>query len=366
MSVGARRRGARSLRLSIATVAAVLAVASGAAAKVPGNFFGVVTQTSLSKGDFQRMSNAKVGTLRFTMLWSSIQRNRNGSYGWGYVDSVVRHAARRGIHLLPVLFGTPAFATNSYCESRSCSVRLPVKTKLQRNSWRQFVRAAVTRYGPGGAFWAENPYVPVHPIERWQIWNEENNARLKAPPGQYATLLGITRDAMTDVDPKSKLVLGGLAGNVTPGHKHTTAWDYLAGIYKKGSKSTFSAVALHPYSDRIGGVKHQIERMRRVMRRHGDSKKSLDVTEIGWGSGRPQVHHQFVKTPKGQKKRLKQSFKLVRDHRKQWSIGGIDWFSWKDPAQGKGLCGFCYSAGLLTHHNKPKPALSAFEHFTGG
>ena len=62
----------------------------------------------------------------------------------------------------------------------------------------------------------------------------------------------------------------------------------------------------------------------------------------------------------------KASFKLLASHRKKWNIGGVDWFSWKDPPKNApdGLCAFCYSSGLYeSNGTKAKPALGAFRAF---
>ena len=68
----------------------------------------------------------------------------------------------------------------------------------------------MTRYGPGGSYWA-NGYRQQYganatplPIHSWQIWNEPNSAQvLRAgaiAPGKYAELLGISHDAIKSQD----------------------------------------------------------------------------------------------------------------------------------------------------------------------
>ncbi len=356
-------RGRRFRRLVLASAVVLACVAAPVRAAAPPGFFGTVTITSLGNDDYFRMEHVGSTRLRFLMLWNGIDRTRHGAYDWNGPDAIVSNAAQHGIQLLPILIGTPSYLSG--CASRSCSVRIPVHSKAKRNAWQRFVEAAVRRYGPGGTFWAANPDLPSDPIRTWQIWNEENNASLHAKPKDYAKLLQISDKTIKAVDPTARVVLGGLAGNVSSGHPHATAEDYLGDLYKHGAKSSFDDVALHPYAQKVHDVGREIKAVRKVMGQHHAGSRPLLITEIGWGSGAPKEHHQFVLTPKGQKKRLQQSFKLLVSHRRKWHLGGVYWFDWRDPARGTGLCGFCYSSGLLKHNGGAKPALNAFKQFTG-
>ncbi len=363
-----RLRRACAAGLSAAGLAAALAAPSSAVARAPTDFFGVVSQTALTSSDLQRMHTARVGSLRITMLWSNIQGYSHGSYtyNWGPTDALVTAAAQAGVPLHPVLIGTPTFAAG--CEARDCQIRVPARSATGRDAWSAFVRAVVARYKPGGTFWQDPLHIliPRNPITTWQIWNEENNAHVHASPAQYGKLVDLAHTAMSSQDSGAKLILGGLAGNITKGHEHRSAWGYLSSIYRHTSKSSFNAVALHPYTESAGGVKPQVEHMRKVMAKNGDSSTPLDITEIGWGSDKSHVDHAFVETKAGQKRRLEQAFGMLRAKRSKWNIGAINWFAWKDPPPGQGLCGFCYSSGLLDSNNRAKPSYSAFVRFTGG
>jgi hypothetical protein len=360
-------KGRRLARLMLASLLVAACVAVPARAAAPPGFFGTVSITPLTTADYARMQNVGSTTLRFLVPWSSIQPQAGDEYHWGSLDAAVTEAANHGIQLLPILISTPKHIAS--CGSRDCRIRIPVYTKEQRGAWHDFLTAAVQRYGPGGTFWTD----PLHPerllildpITHWQIWNEENNTNVHAKPRDYAKLIKISHNAIKAVDPDGAVVLGGLAGNVSGGHPHPTAQDYLDDIYKFAPKSSFDDVALHPYADQVKDVSREIKAVRRVMLRHHDGSKGLMITEIGWGSGAPKEQHEFVLTPKGQKQRLLQSFKLLLAHRSQWHLAGVYWFDWRDPAPGTGLCGFCYSSGLLKHSGHEKPAFEAFKRFTG-
>lgn len=359
----ARRIAVMSVALSVAACGS--AQPAKAPAKPTGPFYGAVTETPLTGSDFARMHDAGVKVLRFQLYWPTVQPSPRGPFVWDKVDKIVAGAAANGVRPLPILFGTPGYETK--CGTHDCLIRLPIATARQRSDWQAFVAAAVARYGPGGSFWTNHPGLP---IERWQAWNEQNNfnskGRPRSTPAQYARLVRITRKALIAADPAARLMLGGMFG--TPNgstNPNITSWGFLSGLYKAGLKGEFDYVALHPYSPTISGIAYQVKRIRKVMVHHHDGGTPIVISELGWGSGKRNVSHPFVSTPKGQKRFLERSFRLLTTHRRRWNVAGVYWFAWKDPKHAPdGLCGFCYSAGLYKKDGTtPKPALHAFKQF---
>ena len=367
-----RRRSGRAKRaLPVAGVPLLLAMVAAppAGARVPSGFYGVVPYTPLTHRDFKRMGDARVGSLRQQFYWPAIQPTRRGPLNWGGIDATVAEAASQHIAILPTLAGTPPYEAGG-CTSHGCGLHIRLRTKGQRRDWQAFVRAAVARYGPHGAFWAANSYLPYMPIRRWQIWNEQNNPVQHNSPRLYGRLVVSSGRVLHNADHEAKLVLGGMFG--TPkGSKRNTAWNYLKRLYKTPARHQFNAVALHPYSPTTGGIRTQVKRVRRVLKRHHDSKREIFVTEIGWGSSRKRHAGTgsrgaaFNVGLKQQKRKLVQSFGLLTRHRRTWRVGGVYWFTWRDPRNAPaGLCAFCYSSGLLHASGKAKPALSAYKRFT--
>jgi hypothetical protein len=367
------RRGGRARRALLATtllLAIGLATAAPAGAAVPRAFYGIMPGTALTQGDFKRMANARVGSLRVGLFWPGIQPKHHGPLNWASTDALVASAARKRISVLPILLGTPRYEADG-CGSQACSRRIRIKSKSQRQDWQAFVKAAVQRYGHNGGFWQANSYLPYEPISRWQIWNEENSPKQHNSAKVYAKLLTASDKAVHAVDAHGKIMLGGMPG--TPkGGKSATAWGYLARLYKAGAGKHFDAVALHPYSATIAGIRKQVKRIRRVLKRRHDANKATFITEIGWGSSRKRHAGTgsrgaaFNVGPKQQKRKLAQSFGLLTGHRRGWRIGGVYWYQWKDPRHAPaGLCAFCYSSGLYKADGKrAKPALSAYKRFT--
>ncbi len=345
---------------------------SGSPSSPPRQFYGIASGGGLGASDFDRMAKAGVGSLRFLVYRPTIQPTRTGDYNWGALDLIVADAAAKHLDLLPTVSGTPAFEQGACTGDPTCASQIKVNTPSERAGWRRFLRALVGRYGPKGSFWKTLPDLPRDPITRWQIWNEQNSPVYKDPPKTYATLLGIARRAIKSVDPNAQVILGGMFG--TPrGGPSGTAWRYLADLYRAGAGDDFDAVALHPYSPNLAGIKYQLEKVRSVLEANGDASKPTLITEIGWGSagdkrapGTGARGQAFVVTPERQAENLTRSFSLLTEHRSSWRIGGVFWFSWKDPQDPPpGLCAFCYSSGLYeANGTTPKPALAAFERFT--
>jgi polysaccharide biosynthesis protein PslG len=350
------------LLAALAIGLALLPAASAGA--VNRDFYGIVGSNHPGATEFQTMGDARVGTFRFQLDWRRIQPTDGGAYDWSSADTQVEHAAANGIDLLPVLYGSPQWVSESYREP-------PLGSAEDKQAWKDFLGAAVERYGPDGAFWQQHPGIDPHPFHAWQVWNEVNSPTYWAPkpsPKKYAELLEISDEAIGEVDQDADIILAGMFG--TPSrNKGIFSWKFLKRLYRvQGAASHFDAVAVHPYSPDLAGIKAQIELMREQMKRAGDAKTPIWVTEIGWGSAN--THGQpLSKSLKGQKKMLRKSFNLLLDHRGKWKIKRIMWFTWRDPGDGQDVtgvvCGWCGSAGLVDAELDPKPSFEEFRRFTG-
>jgi hypothetical protein len=153
-----------------------------------------------------------------------------------------------------------------------------------------------------------------------------------------------------------------------PGYSNDiNAWDFLRRAYKKhGLRNEFDVAALHPYGHTIHQMLAEMQRVRKVMRKSGDGRKPMWVTEVGWGSlPENATPYHLTKGKKGQAKILKQAFRALKDKRHDWHIKKVLWFNFRDP-RGGGVdkCSFCSSAGLLNNNFSAKPSWAAFRKFT--
>ena len=180
------------------------------------------------------------------------------------------------------------------------------------------------RYGPGGSFWRENPDLPRLTIRDWQVWNEPN---LKASwadrtwaPG-YVSLLRRASAAIRRKDRRARVVLAGLPNQ---------SWRDLRQIYRRrGARRLFDVVAIHPYTAKPPGLVTILRLVRRTMRRYGDRRKPMLVTEFGFPSSRGKTKiYGFETTEAGQAKRLRQALPLLAKYRKQLRLRAIFHNTW--------------------------------------
>ncbi len=343
-------------RLTLLLVSAVMATAllSAPAPAGASGLFGVVTQGQPAPRDYERMGDGGVGTLRFGLWWHLIEQ-QPGVYDWSYADAIMAGAASAGVRPLPFVYGTPAWLADRPAEP-------PLAGAPARRAWQNFLRAAVGRYGRGGEFWRGRS--DRSPVAEWQIWNEPNFAiywRPKPDAIAYAELLELADNAIESVDGGARVMLAGVApvrGGVEP-------WEFLEELYTvPGVARHFETLALHPYSPNLYGIKFQLRLMRRVASASADPLAPLAITELGWASAGARTHA-LVRTPEGQASMLRRAFAYLRRTRSRWRLRTVSWFSWRDTAQSvEAVCDFCKHSGLFTLRGKPKPAWTAFRHFS--
>jgi hypothetical protein len=353
--------------LVVAATSVSLSAGAEASRSAPRSFFGMVPQTALTDTDAEYMRAGRIGSVRWPFTWSGIQPTANGGYLWTSIDEVVAAAARQRLSVLPFLYATPAWLAGKY-------TALPISNARQRSAWSAFVRAAVERYGPRGAFWSEHAPgsaepLPRMPIRTWQIWNEANFFYFAFPvsPSRYARTLRLARQAVKSVDPGATVLLGGLFGEPDEGGRSgMDAADFLAALYRvPGIKADFDAVALHPYAVDAETLAEMVEDMREVLLDNRDPRSSMYITEMGWGSQNNFQQVAFEQGIRGQVRQLRDSYDFLLQNRNRLNLKGAYWFSWKDI---QGSCSFCDSVGLFRRgeYFKPKPAWRAFVDLSGG
>jgi hypothetical protein len=345
---------------ALALVLLAALVVPSAASATRTEFYGIVQTATLDNQDIQGMLAARVRTTRFILNWGWVQPTQS-AFKWKSSDEFIGALAAHGIRAVPSVWGNPGWLPGSGSTP-------PLGGATTENAWRTLLRALVSRYGPGGAYW-KGPYhnrfganAEALPVQSWEIWNEPNLKKFFAPypsPGRYARLVQISAGAIRSKAPGAQIVLAGM-----PGFGDVTAWDYLKQFYAVPNiKNYFDAAALHPYASTISTMETEIQNVRNVMKSHADGTTPLWITEIAWGSAPPDSFG-INKGPAGQATFLKRAFKLVLAHRTKWNIQRLFWYHWRDPKTSRAACSFCGSAGLLKFDRTKKPAYSAFTSFT--
>ncbi len=339
--------------------------------RAPKTFFGIGPQSAFTEKDLEYMRAGGIGSIRQLVPWGAVQPTEKGEYQWAVLDPIVEAASRKGMRLLPFVYGTPRWLNRD-------ERRLPVDNARQRGNWTRFLKALVGRYGPGGKFWAERaPGVVSYeseairrpqPIRDWQIWNEVNFFYFAYPVSvpRYARLINISGAAIKSVDPKANVMLSGLFGEPKQkGPKGMDAAEFLKQLYRyPGIKNRFDSISLHPYSVDAESLEEMVEEIHQVTRESRD-RPGFYITELGWGSENNFQQVAFEQGPRGQVKQLRDSYTYMLENRGRLNLKAAYWFSWKDL---KDSCSFCDSVGLFREGSgfKPKPAWHAFVKISRG
>lgn len=366
--------------LSIGLVALLLAptAAEGRLQKALGTVNHAL-HDEISPKDLDRMERARVKEVRITLFWPAVEAREN-RYNWAQADAMVGGLASRGIRPLPILFGSPDWTSEESgllglgdvpnlgvhsIVQKSHSIP-PLGSRRAREGWQRFVRLAVERYGRGGTFWEEEfseryPGAQPQPIQLWQVWNEPNLANSFKPgpdPELYGKLLRLSEGAIHSVQPSARIALGGIVSRASfPGG------GWLDRLYQvKGVKGMFDEVAVHFYSPDIRDFRPQFERFRGVMRRNGDGRSRIWISEMGYGSG--QGDNELNLGPRGQAKALREAFRTVRKYRRRFAISRVSWFNWRDPDSYRGACEWCPLAGLFDAAGRAKPSWQVYRRMT--
>ena len=349
-------------------VAALLVVAalallrpSDGAAGVPSDFVGVYADDvfygtpAYRKRTLRRQQEAGVRLIRQPFLWQLIERRR-GRFNWSSYDNFVLDSASRGIRILPVLVDPPAFRSRR--RSSVGAQRALMYPPRHNRDYARFAAAAVKRYGNRGTLWAEHQDFPKLPIRSWQVWNEPNIKAWWASgpnPRSYVRLLRAAARAIRRADPSAEVVAAGIPDS----RSGIPFARYVDGMYRAGARGTFDTFAVHPYARSVDGVFAIIKRARSLMRRHGDRRLPLWVTEVGWATGGRRSP--LVVDRSGQAARIRVAIGRLAARRRSLRIRGFVYFRWRDadPLLGRGNP-WPPHAGLLHTNGRDKPSFDAF------
>jgi hypothetical protein len=326
----------RTVPILVAVVATACAIAAPAEAG-SARFYGVVYDRDVNEApaatqdaQFTLMRKSGVRTVRRVFSWAAAQPAEGQPPGFADTDALVARAARNDIEILPIVMYAPVWARMSADDTAS--------PPRNNDDYVAFLNALVARYGPNGSFWAEHAEVPKRPLRIWQIWNEP---QLRYQWGDkdwetsYGKLLNAAYPALKKADPGSKVVLAGATN---------FAWDALESLYDKGAiKGKFDIAALHPYTGSAGRVVKAAKLFRAVLKKHGDARKPMWITELAWPASKgrikpPKGLAALPTTDRGMATRLTRAYKLLRKTR---VVQRAYWYTWASAyRKGDGIFGF--------------------------
>ncbi len=356
----------RHLALALLCAGALLVPAATAGASAPDDFFGVVWDRGITEANgldkqaqWNQMGESGVETVRTVFHWDTTQPKVD-ELNWTEPDRLVGLAATQDISLLPVVLGTPDWASDT--------PGLYGSTPRDPRDYAAFMRALVERYGPAGAFWDERPELPRRPVRTWQIWNEPHlrfhweteGRRPGAWAGEYARLLRAAYPAVKQADRGATVVLAGLAD---------FAWKHLKRLNRHRIRGHFDVAALNFFTSTPRRVLKGMRLFRRAMARGREQRVPLWLTETTWPAGQGRVpvpatswQKGWYTTDTGMAQRLTRFYRLALRARRKLRLQRVYWYTWSSSYKQDDL--FDY-AGLVRFPSGDDgigltPALDAF------
>jgi hypothetical protein len=222
--------------------------------------------------DIERIAAAGQTVVRFDVDWDSVEPTAKGDWDTSYLtrlDQTLDLVEQRGLHPILVVVGTPAWA------------RSGLGTRFTPPDRAEDFADAV---GYLAARYADRPAIA------YEIWNEPNqidfwDTEAGPDPVLYAQMLKASYTRIKAAAPNAIVLGGSIAFNDR---------DYLDAMYTDGGVAgSFDALALHPYSlghgpeqvtDPVHSFSLAVASMSTVMTIHGEPKKPIWLTEMGWST----------------------------------------------------------------------------------
>lgn len=177
-----------------------------------------------------KVASLGFGVVRKGMYWTSVQKEKDGSFDFSAYDATQRHAEELGLTTVFTLFGSHA-AYESVPKARG------VVTEEGRQGWAAFAAAAASHFrGRRVVFeiWNE-PNVST-------FWGKHGTHNSKPFANEYSALVKAAVPAMKKADPNCYVLVGALSNYWEPSYQWTE-FCLQNGILATG----FDAYSVHPY-----------------------------------------------------------------------------------------------------------------------
>jgi len=278
--------------------------------ELPDEYYGVaghvLFQLALA-GSYERVDEhlkqiekLDLAFVRTQLAWPDLEpegpRDGSRSYDFAAHDRWVEALARHGLRWYVIGVGTPHWAAEPAASAAGCSIFSPPNDEAD---YAAMMSAVAGRYGRGGSFWEEHPRLPYRPIQDYEIWNEPNLGGGWCPepdPARYARLVVAAEASLREIDPRARIVMGGLApvesdkpaaGGIRAMHA-TNGFLEAATAAVPDLAAAVDVVGVHIYAATPEAMFSQLASYRQAVDLAGFADKPLSVNEIGWttsGSG---------------------------------------------------------------------------------
>ena len=281
--VGAALTAALVLQVGGASASSASAAYAG---RVGLNTHLVWVSQSDARAAYAEAASGGVGWVREEFPWGVVEPQA-GTYAWARTDPMMAAASLAGVNVLGILGYSAPWASSD--PSGAGGSKYPPRLA---SDYARYAAAVVSRYGPGGQFWASRPDLPARPLTAVQIWNEPWGHWFWKPnpsPTAYAHLARTAAAAIRAAKPATTILI---AGDVLQVRTDGAIVDWLRNLRAAdpGLNTLVDAYSVHPYPyPRTHGP--YFERSdprwdyRRVtLTRQIDSSLPIWITEVGWST----------------------------------------------------------------------------------
>ena len=266
---------------------------------------------------------------------SNLARNpRWPGYSWDRWDLLVDTATEAGLEVVPEVYYIPSWANGVPITVTGGPNVPPASAEF----YGDFIHAAVTRYR--------------HRIHYWELGNEPDfgERSWKGSLGQYVDLmLRPGYAAVKEVDPKAKVLLGGLALDT-----------HMQSMYAAGAAPYFDILSFHAYYTAAAGDSTALDHIQAAMRLNGDSQKPIWLTEFGVPTRQPATATQPGSASATGEAAQAQ---LIHDVYSGLKVQAIFFYELRDTAvyDGKGPIKYVYWGLTNRDFSRAKPGLDAYK-----
>ncbi len=204
--------------------------------------------------------------------WDALEPQR-GRFVWEQADRIIAAAQARGLRVIAVLDGSPAWA-------RPQAPANPLAPPQDARDFGRFVAAFAARYGDR--------------IDYYQIWDEPNIQPHWSGPVSAAGYVSLLREgalAARQADPGARVLAAALAPTLERGPWNLDEIEFLRGMYRAGAAPWFDIAAAQPFGfeapptawarrDRLNFAR--VKLLRAEMERAGDGQKPIWSVRYGW------------------------------------------------------------------------------------
>lgn len=275
----------------------------------------------MAVSEMDEVGRSGADLFRVPMAPSWTPKTGVNQYNWSTYDTLFGEAAKHGVRILPHFGGR---LDNTH--------HLPQSS--EQAAWTNWAQQAVTRYGYGGTFWAENPQIPYTPVIAWEMWNEPDVHGVAA--SQFGWFLSWAAPAVQQASvgrsgQMTEILFGGLlswSGGTNYQTYLSEAWSV------PGASAALTGVALHPYAmeswdnnvnfqtfkTTVQGARDFIKTL------SGGAGKSLWLTEVGWAA----EGAEYAKGQPGQSWLLKEAIDWTQANAAALNMRVFIWYNYRD------------------------------------